>query len=146
MSARAFIVFAWGILIVRLGERRLLGRNAGFDMLLIVILGSVLSRAVNGQSSFFPTLGVSAVLVLFHYFVSVLTFRSDFLSRWIKGRAHPLVKNGKLDEKELRDARITYDDLLENLRLNGNVAGTKDVAEAVLERDGSVSVVRKLEE
>lgn len=142
MSARAVIVFIWGIIIVRAGDRRLLGRNAGFDMLLVVILGSVLSRGINGQAAFFPTLGVSAVLVCLHHLLAVATLHSDFLSRLVKGRPRTLVKAGAIDPPEMRRARFTRDDLEENLRLNGNVADITQVREARLERDGSVSVVK----
>src|SRR5882757_9766163 len=67
MAARTVVVFIWGVVIVRLGDRRLLGKNAGFDVLLVVVLGSVLSRGINGQAAFGPTLGVSALLVLLHH-------------------------------------------------------------------------------
>jgi uncharacterized membrane protein YcaP (DUF421 family) len=40
-------------------------------------------------------------------------------------------------------SKITNDDLDENLRLHGNIASPADVAEARLERNGAVSVVKK---
>src|SRR5687768_3380441 len=67
MAARAFIVFAAAVTLARLGARRLLSHNAGFDIMVAVILGSVLSRGINGEASFFPTLGASAVLVALHH-------------------------------------------------------------------------------
>jgi uncharacterized membrane protein YcaP (DUF421 family) len=143
MMLRATLVFVWGIIIVRLGDRRLLGRNAGFDMLLVVILGSVLSRAINGQSAFFPTLGVSGFLVLLHHLVAWLASRSDRFSKWVKGLPQLLVVDGEVREKELKRSRFTTEDLEENLRLNGNVGSVRQVRCARLERNGSVSVVRR---
>ena len=102
MSARGVIVLLWGILLVRLGDRRLLGRNAGFDLLLIVVLGSVLSRGVNGQAAFLPTLGASGVLVLLHHLLAWTASRSDWFSKLIKGRPRVLVKNGEANAQELR--------------------------------------------
>src|SRR3954466_8183222 len=72
MSARAMVVFVAGLIIVRAADRRFLGRNAGFDVLLAVVLGSVLSRGINGQANFFPTLGASVLLVILHRVVSML--------------------------------------------------------------------------
>ena len=143
LTARCLVVFLWGIVIVRFGDRRLLGRNAGFDVLLLVILGSVLSRAINGQAPFFRTLGVSAALVLFHHLLAVATSRWSWLSRVVKGNPRLLVVDGKILNEELRRARVTLDDLEENLRLNGNVAHAQQVVEARLERNGTVSVVKK---
>ena len=143
MTVRAVIVFTFGVLIVRLGDRRLLGKNAGFDMLLVVILGSVLSRAVNGDAAFFPTLGVSAVLVFMHHLVARLACKSHWFSRFIKGQPYVVVSNGELVPKALAEANVTRDDLDENLRLNGGVADLAKVREARLERNGTISVVQK---
>jgi len=143
MSLRACIVFIWGVAIVRLGDRRLLGKNAGFDVLLIVVLGSVLSRAVNGQAAFFPTLGVSALLIILHHLLSVATCRWHTLSRWVKGMPRVLIREGRIELNEMVKSRMSMDDLEENLRLNGNIKKVSDVHEAVLERNGTVSVVKK---
>lgn len=143
MAARAVIVFFAGILFLRLGTRRELGRNAGFDILMMVILGSVLSRGVNGQSPFFPTLGVSFLLVMLHRATAWLASRVHWVSRAIKGAPHVLVRNGQIDEAVLRRSLMSHEDLEESLRTNGNVPDARDVAEARLERNGEVSVVKK---
>lgn len=143
MSLRTCVVFTWGVALVRWGDRRLLGKNAGFDVLLIVVLGSVLSRAVNGQASFFPTLGVSALLIFLHHLLSVATCRWHPLSRWIKGVPRMLIRDGKIESDELARSRMSADDLEENLRLNGNVKDIAEVQEARLERNGTVSVLKK---
>ena len=143
MCTRGFLVFAWGVLLVRSGDRRLLGRNAGFDMLLVVVLGSVLSRAVNGQAPFFPTLGVSGFLVALHHLLSMATAKSDWFSRLLKGNAVVVVRNGKIDRQVMARLQLTPDDLDENLRLNGNIHDVSKVHEARLERNGAVSVVGK---
>ena len=126
-----------------MADRRVLGQNAGFDIMLLVVLGSVLSRAINGQAAFFPTLGVSAALVVLHHIVATIAFRSHWFSQLIKGNPRVLVRDGKIDREQMRRSKITGDDLDENLRLNGGVARTEEVAEARLERNGSVSVVKK---
>lgn len=143
MAVRACIVFCAAILLARVADRRFMGHSACYDFMLGVILGAVLSRGINGQAAFFPTLGVSALLVLFHTAVGVATFHSHRLSRFVKGDPHVLVRDGQVDEAELRRNRITYDDLCENLRCHAGIGGVEDVAEARLERNGTISVVRK---
>lgn len=142
MAWRTLIVFIFAVVLARLGDRRFLGHGAGFDIMVAIILGSVLSRAVNGQAPFFPTLGASALLVLLHHLLAKLAYHSHGFSRLVKGSALVLVRDGKLNDAELRRNNITHDDLDEHLRLNGSVIGTGDVAEARLERNGSVSVVK----
>lgn len=143
MVARSLIVFTLGVVLVRMGDRRLLGKNAGFDMLLIVILGSVLSRGINGQAAFLPTLGVSVFLVLLHHLTAVLACRSPWFSRWLKGAPLVVVADGRVRHDALRRARMTRDDLDENLRVNGGVSDAAKVQEARLERNGTISVVTK---
>jgi len=53
------------------------------------------------------------------------------------------VRDGALDEAAARRNRLSEHDVLEDLRLNGNVAEIGDVVLAVLERNGHISVVRR---
>lgn len=90
MAARTFIVYLAAIILVRLGEKRFLGKYAALDVILGFALGSILNSAVTGSSAFFEMLGASLVLVLLH---GCLPFRlfiqtaSAIWSREIKARA-----------------------------------------------------------
>jgi uncharacterized membrane protein YcaP (DUF421 family) len=141
MAWRPLVVFGFAVVLARLAARRMLGHNSGFDIVLLVILGSVISRGINGEAAFFPTLGACALLVALHHVAAVAAFRSHAFSKLLKGRAHVLVRHGRVDEAELCRVKITHDDLEEHLRLNGSVTAPGQVAEARLERNGSISVV-----
>lgn len=142
MIWRAFVVFTFYVVLIRVADRRLLGHNAGFDIIVAVVLGAVLSRAINGHAAFFPTLGASALIVALHHSLAAFAFRFHAISQLVKGRTYVLVRDGKLQHAELQRCHITLDDLDENLRLSGNVGSTSQVAEARLERNGSISVLR----
>ncbi|HLP24242.1 MAG TPA: YetF domain-containing protein [Acidobacteriota bacterium] len=138
---RTVVVFAFGVLIVRLANRRLLGRNAGFDVLLGVLLGSVLSRAVNGTAPFGPTLFGSALLITFHHLLAAAATRWHRFSRFLKGSPHVLVCNGRVDHDALARCDLSKEDLEEELRLQGHTPDPREIAEARLERTGTLSVV-----
>jgi uncharacterized membrane protein YcaP (DUF421 family) len=142
MALRGLVVFFFAVILSRVADRRFLGRNAGFDMMLGIILGSVLSRAINGQAAFIPTLFASAVLVLLHHLLGTAACHSRALSWLVKGKPIVLVQNGRQNETELKRAKITPDDLDENLRINGNERDVAKIAEARLERNGTISVVK----
>ena len=142
MVWRSFVVFICAVLVARIGDRRFLGHNSGFDIMVLVMLGSVLSRAINGQAAFFPTLGASVFLVFLHDLAATAALRSHAFSKLLKGKPVTLVRDGRVDERAMAQAKITHDDLDEQLRLRGNVQDTGDVAEARLERNGNISVVR----
>jgi uncharacterized membrane protein YcaP (DUF421 family) len=143
MALRSVIVFIIGVAMVRVADRRFMGRNAAFDVLLGIVLGSVLSRAVNGQAPFFPTLGASAVLIALHRLLGWIASRSSWVSTLVKDKPVVVIRNGRLQEGELARHNLTEDDLQENLRLNGNVDGVAAIKEARLERNGVISVVKE---
>jgi uncharacterized membrane protein YcaP (DUF421 family) len=143
MTSRCVAVFVVGLTLVRLADRRFMARNAAFDVLLGIVLGSVLSRAINGQAPFFPTLGASAVLIVLHRLIGTLASRYRPIARLVKDSPAVLVRDGRIDVEVLRRHNIGEDDLEENLRLNGNEAGVANILEARLERNGLISVIRK---
>ena len=143
ISLRGVIVFAATLVIVRCGDRRFLSQKTAFDAVLGFILASMLARAVNGTAAFFPTLGSGFVLVLLHRMLASWSRRSHAVGLLIKGRSDVIVRDGALDEAAARRNRLSEHDVLEDLRLNGNVADIRDVGLGVLERNGHVSVVRR---
>src|SRR5262245_47036452 len=71
---RAVLVFLIWLIIVRLADRRLLGKFSAFDVVLAVMLGAVLSRAINGSAPFWGTIAAAAVLVALHWVLTLLSF------------------------------------------------------------------------
>ncbi len=145
VSLRGVIVFAATLVIVRCGDRRFLSQKTAFDVVLGFILASMLARAVNGTAAFFPALGGGFVLVLLHRVLAYWSRRSHAFGLMIKGRSDVIVTDGALDDAAARRNRMSEHDVLEDLRLNGNVADLRDVLLAVLERNGQISVVRRPE-
>jgi uncharacterized membrane protein YcaP (DUF421 family) len=138
-------VFIATLVIVRCGDRRFLSQKTAFDAVLGFILASMLARAVNGTAAFVPTLGAGFVLVVLHRVLAYWSRRSHAFGVLIKGRNDVIVRDGHLDDRLAKRNRLSEHDLLEDLRLNGNVRDVGDVALAVFERNGHISVVRRKE-
>jgi uncharacterized membrane protein YcaP (DUF421 family) len=141
MLLRTVIVYAFMVLIVRWGEKRFFGKNTAFDLVLSIILGSVISRAINGGAPFFPTLLASVTLVGLHRLLAVLAFHSDRFGDWIKGRARVLVRDGEVDWGAMEESHLTEHDLRGALRLKAQISDPSEVEVARLERSGDVSVI-----
>ena len=73
MSLRGVIIFLLTLVMVRLSSKRSLAEKTAFDAILLVILASVLSRAINGTAGFFTSIGCSFVLVFLVIFGSLTT-------------------------------------------------------------------------
>jgi uncharacterized membrane protein YcaP (DUF421 family) len=61
----------------------------------------------------------------------------------VKGIHRSLYKDGKMNAKNMRIAAISKDDLMEGVRLEINSDNLDDVKEAVIEKNGQVSIIKK---
>jgi uncharacterized membrane protein YcaP (DUF421 family) len=142
MAVRAFLMYLLLVVIVRAGKKRFLGRATAFDVILVIMIGSIAARTLTGGAPFFPaTLGI-VVLVAIHWIISLVARRSSILSGMVKGHSTILVKDGKVLTNALAGAHMSKDDLDEDLR-EKSVTDLSKVAEARLERSGRLSVIRK---
>ena len=135
-----FVLMVW-LIIVRLADRRLLGKYSAFDVVLAVMLGSVLSRAINGSAPLWGALAAAAVLVAMHWVLSFLSFRWHAFGHLVKGSPRTLIVDGKVYEDELRRNFITSHDLGEMLRLQGRIDDPAQARLATLERNGQISAI-----
>ncbi len=145
MGARAAVIYGITLIVVRLGKKRLFGKSAAMDVVLGVILGSVMSRSINGSATLLPTATAAAVLVFLHAISAKVALASHWLGTLLKGRSHLLVRDGKPLPDALRRSDISEHDLEESLRLEGKLTSIGQVAEAHMERSGKISVIPKKE-
>jgi len=142
MIIRSLIVFLTGLTLLRLGARRMFGRSTPFDMVLAIIIGSILSRAITGNSPFLATLAAAAVLVLLHWSVALLSYYSDGLSLITEGAKRELVTKGEINWKAMRRGKVGKSDLFKALRMQG-ITDLAGVQTAYLERSGEISVIAR---
>jgi len=141
ISLRGFVVFTVSLVMLLLGDRRALAQKTAFDTVLIVLLASVLSRAINGSAAFFATLGGSFVIVLLHRFLAQICCWSHTAGRWIKGDPYVLVRDGKLCPATMRRKSVSQHDIEEDMRLDAQTEELSDIKVARLERSGDLSFI-----
>jgi len=142
-SLRAMVVLAAAILMVRLGSRRFIGKSTALDVILAIIFGSVISRAISGTAPFFPTLTAAFALVLFHWLLCALAFRSHRFGNLLKGHPKLLVECGQIQWRAMAQGQISKHDLQEALRIHGLSPDISQIETAHLERNGDISVVTR---
>jgi uncharacterized membrane protein YcaP (DUF421 family) len=142
MCARAVLIVLYSVLLFRLAARRIFGRDAVLDIIVGVILGSMLSRALTGNAPLLATLAAAAAVVAMHSVLATLATRVGWFSLLMKGRPTQIVADGAVDWLRAQRADIGEGDLMEELRLHG-VADLEDVRAAYLERNGRISVIRR---
>lgn len=142
MALRAAIIYVAALAMVRWGDKRFLGKSTAFDVILGVILGSVVSRAITGQSPFIATVVAGFVLVVLHWLFAKVALGWSGFSAAVKGDTRVLVRDGEIDWAAMRRSDMGRNDLLAALRANGGVEDPGRVKEARLERSGDVSVIQ----
>jgi uncharacterized membrane protein YcaP (DUF421 family) len=126
---------------VRVSARRSLAKRTVFDSIFLVILASVLARAINGSADLLSTLGGGFVLVARHRLLAMFAFYSHAFGNLIKGPEQVLLHDGQMVNGALRWNHISRHDLEEDLRLSLHTDDLKRVRVARLERSGTISFI-----
>ena len=142
VSVRGVIVFIATLVMVRLSSKRSLAEKTAFDAVLVVIIGSMLSRAINGSAAFLPTLGSGFVLVLLHRLFGLTAFYSHAFGIVLKGKPAVLVQNGRLQHKNMLWNHISEHDLHEDMRLEAKTEDLSQIKVARIERSGDISFIK----
>lgn len=143
MSLRAALVFAVAIIMLRIGDKRFMGKSTALDVMLGIVFGSTVSRAITGNAPFFPTLAACIVLVFVHWLLASITFRSEGFAALVKGRDRLLVQDSEMRREAMRKSHITENDLEEALRNSGKPPDLSQVRTAHLKRNGDISIISK---
>ncbi|MFN3651258.1 MAG: DUF421 domain-containing protein [Armatimonadota bacterium] len=141
MTLRAVVVYAFTLAIVRLGSKRFLGKGTAFDIILGIMIGSIMSRAINGSAPFVPTLVAGTALIGMHWGLAALSYYMDWFGPLVKGHPVLLIENGTIRREGLREASLSEKDLQEAMRLQAKRTDAEGIRLAYLERDGSISVI-----
>lgn len=140
MPIRAVVVFAYGLILVRFPGQRIFGQSGALDIVLAVLVGSSLSRALTGNAPFVATLLATTAIVLVHWLVAHLATRWHAVSWLVKGTVARIVTDGRADRALMRRFGLSDGDLEEAMRQFG-IDRLDKVKAAHLERSGKISIV-----
>jgi uncharacterized membrane protein YcaP (DUF421 family) len=143
MCLRTVIVFFIALLFIRISGRRSFGLHMPFDNVITILMGAILSRAVIGDSDFFPTIACAGTLALIHRICGWIGLQSDKFGNLTKGRSMIVYKEGELLKKNMKHCMVSKKDIMEGVRLNANTDALDKVEKIVVERNGEISVIEK---
>ena len=143
--ARTLILYILLIVIMRVMGKRQIGQLQPGELVITMLISEV--AAIPMQDNDIPMINsIVAVLLLAasEIVMSAVAMKSIRFRSLIQGNSIIIIRNGVLDQKQLKRLRYTVDDLLEALR-EKDVFSINDVQYAVAETDGSLSVLLKPE-
>jgi uncharacterized membrane protein YcaP (DUF421 family) len=137
---RGTLVYLFLFIILRI-LRREAGAVSIADLLLVVL---VADAAQNAMASEYKSITEGAVLIgtiaSWDYFLDWISYKFPRFYRLLNPAPLPLVKDGKIMRKHLRQELITEEELLSHLRQQG-VENLGEVKRCYLEGDGHFSVI-----
>jgi uncharacterized membrane protein YcaP (DUF421 family) len=138
---RTAAIYLVALIGLRLAGKREIGQMTVFDLVVLLLIANAVQNAMVGPDTSL-TGGVLAAVVLLalNAIVARLRLRWPRLRRMIEGSPTLLVLHGEVLADHLRHEGLDQETLEAALREHG-VAEVRDVEMAVLEIDGSISVV-----
>jgi len=139
-AARALVGFIAAWALFKLGKKRFLRQGSAFDAVIAIIVGAVLGRGIAEGDSFFPALAAGAVIIAAHWVFARLAHESPLWSRMIEGHERILMRDGVLDRRQMRQALVSEDDIVQALRLRTGQNDLGRVEAVWQERNGEISL------
>ncbi|WP_165999584.1 YetF domain-containing protein [Bacillus sp. Cs-700] len=133
---KAVLIVIGGTLLLRVAGRKSISQMTLAQVVIMIGIGSLLIQPIVGKNVF-STLLVGLALVLTLVVVEYSQLKFDWLERFITGRSKILIKNGVLQENNLKRLRFTVDQLEMKLR-QSQIHSISDVADATLEPNGQL--------
>ena len=145
-AVRIFILYILSTFAVRIMGKRQIGELQPSELVVTILLSEI--AVIPMQDTDIPILNsVVAVMLLvsFELILSVVTMKSTRARKLLEGNPVTIIKNGKLDQKELKRLRFTVDDLMAALRQK-DVFDISKVNYAIIETNGILSLKLKSED
>ena len=143
MAARAALTFFVALVLIRISGRRSFSMKSPFDNTVVILLGAVLARAIVGASPLIGTYAAALGLVALHRICAWICIYSPAVNRLFKGSPISLYEHGKINRRNLYRSLITEEELLEEMRMNGNTTTLDTIDKIILEGNGKVSIIKK---
>ncbi|WP_273124753.1 DUF421 domain-containing protein [Bacillus weihaiensis] len=133
---KAVLIVLGGTILLRIAGRKSISQMTLAQVVIMIGLGSLLVQPIVGKNVW-STIVVGLTLVLTLVFVEFVQIKSDKVEKFISGKAKTVIRNGQLQEDQLKKLRISVD-LLEMKLRQANVTKIEDVKYATLETNGQI--------
>src|SRR5688572_30405872 len=141
---RGVAVYLFVYVIFRILGKRSLAEITTFDFVLLLIISETTTDALIGEDySLIACFVMVCTLVGIDYLLSLLKEKSIWFQVVSEGAPLVIVDDGKPLTKRMEKSKVDEDDVMEAARLTQGLQHMADIKYAVLERDGSISIIPK---
>ena len=138
---RTFVVYMTVLVLLRLAGKRELGQMTPFDLVVILVIANAVQNAMTGgDNSLIGGILAASTLTVVNIAVGRWGSHVPFFRRLVASEPRLLLRDGKPIPGAMSTERIDIEELEMAAREHG-IADLKDVTAAVLEEDGSISII-----
>ena len=139
---RTVSIYLFLLLVLRISGKRSLHQITTFDFVLLLIIGEATQQALVGKDySVTNACIVIATLVGLEIAFSCIQCRFQGLGSVLDSQPLVILAQGKPLEERMRRERINAEDILAAARRQRGLSRLDQIALAVLERDGNITIV-----
>lgn len=140
---RTILMYVIILLIFRFMGKREIGELSILDLVVFIMIAEMAVVSIeNTETSIFQTLVPMLLLMGTQLLLAYISLKNKRFRDLIDGRPSVIIRNGQIDEKEMKKQRYNFDDLLLQLR-EQKIKNLADVEFAILEPSGKLSVFEK---
>ncbi len=142
---RTIILYFTVVITMRIMGKRQIGQMQPFELVIAIMISEL--AALPMQDTRIPLVhGIIPIITLLflQIIVTMAELKSESARTVFSGKPSLIIKDGKIDIKQLKYNRFNMNDLFEELRLQGYY-NIEDIEYAILETSGQLSVIPKTE-
>jgi uncharacterized membrane protein YcaP (DUF421 family) len=139
---RGLAIYIFLLIIFRLMGKKSLKETTAFDFVLLLIISEVTQQALVGQD--YSITGAFVLIITLISADLVLTLLRDkfkIVDKVTDGTPLLIVDHGKPLLKRMKKCKVDTNDILHAARLARGITKMEQIRYAVLERDGSISII-----
>jgi uncharacterized membrane protein YcaP (DUF421 family) len=137
---RAVIAFFFLLIVAKAMGQRTISQLRLLDFVITLVLGNIIAHPLSDERLGMKGSIITTVVLVVLYTGSLLIcLKSSRIEKFLDPDPFPLIKDGEINYKGLKKARISIDHLLAELRKD-KVENVKKVALALWESDGKISI------
>lgn len=139
---RGVVVYVFLLIVFRIAGKRTLAQTTPFEMILLLIISETTQQAmVDNDHSVTTAFLLIITLTGMSILLSVVKHRFPAADRWLEGMPLQVVRDGEKLDEPMAKARVDEADIVAAARAAHGIEGLDGVKHAVVENDGSISIV-----
>lgn len=142
---RTVILYITIIAAVRIMGKRQISQLQTSELVVTMLISdlAVIPMQDSGQPLFSGLIPIF-VLIALEVFLSVIMLKSSRIRRVVCGKPVVIVQDGRILQENMKELRMSIEDLFEQFRQK-DVFSLRDVAYAIVETNGTLSVIKRAE-